>query len=147
MSVEKKILLKTSSWRENYYFFLICVEWVDYFSTMSKGLACIYKAMAWLELEITSAEPQHCVFNAVSASPKMGTYKIMVQSLISEVLWKRKTQYFFKTSIEHWGRWQWEKVKKHPLVQTTCIIFQFTLVMEHIALSFLAECYLTKVCK
>lgn len=45
---------------------------------MSKGLACIYKAMAWLELEITSADPQHCVFNVVSASPKMGTYKIMV---------------------------------------------------------------------
>lgn len=142
--LKKKIHLKASNWREDYYFFLICVQWGDYFSTMSQGLACICKAMAWLGLEITSAEPQLCVFNAVSASLKVGTFKIMVWSLISEMLWKRKTQCFLKTLIEHWGRWQWEKVEKQPLVQTKCFIFQFTLVMEHIALSFVAECYLIK---
>lgn len=42
--------------------------------------------MASLELEIMSAEPQLCASNAVSASPKVGAFKMMAQSLKSEML-------------------------------------------------------------
>ena len=42
--------------------------------------------MARLELEIMSAEPQLHVSNAVSASPKVGAFKMMAQSLKSEML-------------------------------------------------------------
>lgn len=50
--------------------------------------------MARLELEIMSAEPQLHLSNAVSSSPKVGAFKMMAPSLKSEMLQKRKTQYF-----------------------------------------------------
>lgn len=42
--------------------------------------------MARLELEIISAEPQLRISNAGSASPKVDTFKMMAQSLKSEML-------------------------------------------------------------
>lgn len=50
-------------------------------------MTCLYyKAVARLELEIMSAEPPLCVSNAGSVSPKVGAFKMTVQSLKSEML-------------------------------------------------------------
>lgn len=73
--------------------------------------------MARLELEIKSPESQLCLSNAVSASPKAAVFNMVAQTLKSEMLRKRKTWYFLKTLIEHWGRWQWERDEKQSPVQ------------------------------
>lgn len=139
VSIEKKNLLKTSSWRDIGFFvnFFICVQWGHNFSSMSLWLACISKAMARLELEIMSAEPQLCISNAASASPKVGAFKMMAQSLKSEMLWKRKTQSFWKNLDRTLGQMAvGERWKAVPCANKMHSI-QFTLVMEHIALNFL----------
>lgn len=60
------------------------------------------------------AEPLLYISNVVSVCPKVGAFGMMVQSVKSEMLWKRKAACFWKTSIEHWGRWQSERWKAVP---------------------------------
>lgn len=100
--------------------------------------------VARLELEITSAEPQLCISNAASVSPKVGTFKMMAQSLKSQMLQKRKTHYFCKNLDRTLGQMAvGERWKAVPCANKIRSI-QFTLAVEHIALNFITQCYRIK---